>query len=258
QGGEELEIMAHGEGADLSLVVSIPPGARPVAGDFELLDPDGRIVSLQFTLDAPGHVDTHQQGGHVTFGSGGRMQRLGDCQGRGLGLLEPDAPGGSPRLPDSGEACRWYPDYRVVFEDTGFGPQPSPNQPLAQAQLSVRALRRPSPLSGPRISPPSSPHTVAAADYSRPPAPQLPELPTGPRCAELASAADYYGKSRFTLHWPTRIDERYVVYRVLRSALLKADRAAQGAGAGTHNFPSDWLPDDSLSRDLLQREIGAL
>jgi hypothetical protein len=161
--------------------------------------------------------------------------------------------------PTAGDAFRWYPAYRVAVADTGFGPRPTPAAPHARAQIAASSVRRST--TRPAESPPSPPATVHAIDTTPSPAPTLPPIPTGDRCAQLATAADFYGLSRFNLTWhPVPGAAGYHIHRAMDDSVRHADIAAHGIGQGTqpHVVAAADLPTDPSRQAAVTADLASL
>ena len=201
-------IAGNGEGATASLLVTGPAGAAaPVPGTYELAGGTSRLLTIAAGIAVPVTGDAFRRayGGVLvvavgpTPGAEHRYRVLGVrggtlvCTDRG-----PDEPGPGAPAPGVGAEATWYPAWVLTIADIGFGPVPGGADPVGRAQVAATAIRR----SGtPRRveSAPSTPATVLAVDTTVPATPVLPEIPAGDHCAQLATAADWYGISRFTL-----------------------------------------------------------
>lgn len=157
--------------------------------------------------------------------------------------------GVNPPMP--GDPITWIPAYLVVIPDNDFGPDlTGTGEPVAYAQVAVRAVRRFK--KHPLLSDYSKPGTISGVDCREPEPPTMEEIPSGPFCAQLASRADWYGISRFSLNWDTKPGETYRVYRALNEAVFALDRNTYSTKA--HPFPSD--PEGVWPNELYQAIIA--
>src|SRR5262249_4484873 len=142
--------------------------------------------------------------------------------------------------PTVGAAAAWYPAWALTITDTGFGPSAGAATPVARAQVAVTAVRRAGTARAVE-SAPSAPAVVLAVDTTVPPTPALPEIPAGPHCAQLATAADWYGISRFTLSFTPDPGVGYVVYRALADAVFRLDHDRRASPGYTVNLAAPWM-----------------
>jgi hypothetical protein len=263
--GGHFPVVRNGEGPQVTLDVQHdkdkgPP--QPGAG-WTLLAGTTEVVTVATNMTAPAlpaGTIVRRFAGALIVGAD-RLAVLGMTLAPAGAIFVCRQGPGTPVPPASGTPVRWYPAWAAVVEDTGFGPRPSATAPVAQAQVAAVAVRRWA--TRPLASPPSRPGGIVAADTRQPPAPVLPTIPTGPYCAELATRADWYGVSRYTLSWPTQPDLAYVVYRALGDAVLRLDLAEHTRG-GTrpHTPPREaWAADiwnTPARRQLVEADLATL
>lgn len=228
------KIVGHGEGPGILITLEHPEEQSPESGKYALAGNDGSLFTLETDIQAAplGPDPFCRRIGGVLVRGEQRWAVLYQESGRFLCL------GSGP--PVKGSEVSWLPAYLMAIPDRNFGPDPAGlGVPVAYAQVAVRSVRRWKQRE--LVSEFSRPGTLSAVDCSRPNPPQVEDLPCGPFCAQLASRADWYGISRFTLSWDTRPGETYQVYRALNEAVFALDRKAygEGPGAGAHPFPND-------------------
>lgn len=262
-GTQSWEIIGNGDGPNVWVAVkaSPPTTGAPAPGTYEIqagTSPIARIVTdlspLAFSTDP---FQQRVAGALVTQDH--RLLVLG----RSGGTFVCKKPEGVPTLPSVNDDIKWYPAYILVLRDMGFGPVASTAEPVAHAQVTVTSVRR---FAGKQCeSGPAAPGILTAVDTTPPPPPPpLPIIPTGDYCAEVATRADWFGTSRFSLAWATTAGMGYVVYRALGDGIMQVDLAAhrQGTTVMTHNFPqSVWPPamwNDTNRRQLAQQDLAAL
>lgn len=255
-GAQDYEIVGNGQGANVTVTVTHAPGTPPATGSYTLESAGSHVVLVRTDLSAPAlSADPHRR--RIAGVLAGAQRRLAVIARRGGDFLCVAPPGVPPLAP--GDAVSWFPGYVVALEDTGFGPRASAATPVAYAQLAVSAVRR-AGIEGP----PSSPGTIAAVFATPPIPPVLPTILSGEYCAKVATAADWFGISRFTLAWAPRPHEGYLVYRALWEAVWRADLAAHRVTAGTtatvtaHDFPPSALPGDPARRATAIADLAAL
>lgn len=259
--GAELEVdatgypvTAAGEGLAAVLVVSHPEGAPPAPGPATLHAAVSGVLRVDTTITPPSLSSNPHRirtAGTLTT-SAGRLNVLAASGGAFLVA----APTGGPAV---GAVTAWYPSYRIAVADTGFGPRASAVTPQAPAQVMVISVRRSS--TRPVESSPSSPGTVQAVSVTPPQPPALTAIPAGDRCAQVATAADWYGTSRFVFTWlPVDDVVGHHVYRAMDDAVRQADTAAHGTGAGAlrHVFSDSALPADVGRRAAALADLDAL
>jgi hypothetical protein len=246
-GGFRGTVVAASLGAPALLRVATVAGA-PTTGAATIRGPRLATAAIM-PAPLPATPDPMQTAGLITAGNA-RLARLGTSgDGRVVTIVLEGtaAPGGGT----------WYPAYDVVVDDAGFGPRPDHDRPAASLQVSVRAVRPPDLLGAPRVGPPATPATVVAVDTAPPPTAQPDPIPGGERCAQVATPADYHGDSRVSLSWSTDPSTRYVVHRALWASLVRADRAAHGAGRRV-DVPDADLPDDPIAAGHARDQLDAL
>ena len=231
-------IVGHGAGPNITLTVEHPVGQPPAKGTYACEPGTSRLLTLDTTIKpAPLTADPFQKrwvGALEQEDSQGvvlkRWAVLSAENGRFLCLGEP---------PAAGDTLTWFPAYLMVVQDQNFGPATATDQPVAYAQVTVRSVRE---IKGRALqSRPGKPGTLIGVDCTPPTTPTLPILPTGPYCAQLATRADWYGISRFTLDWVPAANSTYMIYRALSEAVFALDREAhrEGANALPHPFPGN-------------------
>jgi hypothetical protein len=249
-GAAGYDVAGNGEGATATLLVTAATGTPPPApGSYELARGTSRLVTVDAgtTVPATGDVFRRAYGGLLTVAgtAGGAEHRYRVLGIRGGTLVctdrDPDDPGPGEPPPGVGAAASWYPAWALTIADTGFGPVSSAAAPVARAQVAATAVRR-SGTSRAVESAPSAPATVLAVDTTVPATPILPEIPAGEYCAQLATAADWYGISRFTLSFSPAAGVGYVVCRALADAAFRLDHARRRAAPGyTLDFARPWM-----------------
>jgi hypothetical protein len=255
-GAANYTIGANGQGANVTVTVTHPQGAPPATGTYTLERHQSRIAVVQTDLVVPAMgTDPHRRRIAGVLVSGERrFAVLGRSGADFLCAVPPNV-----SVPPAAAAVSWFPAYVVALEDTGFGPQASAAAPVAYAQFAVSAVRRAS-IEGPR----STPGTVAAVFATPPQPPILATIPTGEYCAKVATAADWFGVSRFTLTWTPQANEGYIVYRALWDAVWGADLAAHrvttssGTTVTPHAFPASALPTDAQRNAVAVADLAAL
>lgn len=260
-GATSYSISANGDGPNLSVVVTHAAGAAPGIGTAQLRAPAGTLVELNTDLPAL------NPGGNLLAGSG-VLQLKNATQEHRLQVLRND--GGvflcraAAIAPASGDVAMWYPVWTASLGDTGFGPDANVTTPVAHAQVAVRAVR--AIQTAGISSAASAPLTVTAVDLTVPVSPELNAIPFDPalQCAQLASRADWYGKSRFRVIWSAQADRRFLVYRALGDEINRLDRIEHDRDAGrAHSFPDASLWPAGVHADLDRRarvlaELSAL
>lgn len=249
-GGIRYPIVANGDGRAIAVIVLHAAGAGPAAGVGEISTTAGTLISL--TTDVPALAPPAQlrarSGVLVVGAAAARLQVLRVAAGEFLCLaLGPAA---------LGDAATWFPVWSAALDDTGFGPRPTVTAPVANAQVAVRAVRR-FPAAG-MVSTASAPLTVTAVDLTLPVTPTVTVIPFDPAntCARLASRADWYGRSYFTLTWAPQADRQFVVYRALGDEIARLDRLEYAKGGRrTANFPQpeDWP--SAVYADIARRGV---
>lgn len=259
-GALSLPVLANGDGD--ALEVTVQHGTAPAVGNAQLHATTGKLLTITVNmpqLNPPAGL--HPRGGILQIGAR-RLPVLRRRRNKFLCVSD-----GSPLA--SGSAVRWFPVWSVALDDSGFGPNASAEAPVAHAQVAVRAVRglqRPGPRSALSAS-----LTVTAVYLDTPNPPALGTIPFDPtkHCALLASRADWFGKSQYTLSWaaPSAApaeDRRYIVYRALGDEINRLDRRAYAAGGRRRNsFPqaADFPPGvyaDTTRRARVQAEMTAL
>ncbi len=255
-----LAVLANGDGD--AFEVTVQHGTAPAAGAARLRAATGKLLNITVSmpqLNLPAGL--RARGGMLQVG----QRRLPVLRRSGNKFL--CVSDGSPLV--SGSAVRWFPVWSVALDDSGFGPNASAAAPVAHAQVAVRAVRG-LQRQGPR-SALSASLTVTAVYLDTPNPPTLGTIPFDPtkHCALLASRADWFGKSQYTLSWaaPSAApaeDRRYIVYRALGDEINRLDRRAYAMGGRRRNsFPqaADFPPGvyaDTTRRMRVQAELIAL
>ena len=259
--GTSFPVVASGDGSALGLVVQHAAGAGPAAGAGQLRAPAGVLVSVP--TDVPMLVPPtglRVRSGVLTVGApGARLPVLRRDGGDFLCFAI-----GAGGAADVGDEAAWYPVWSVALDDNGFGPAPSATVPVANAQVAVRAVRDISGLG--LVSAPSASITVTAVDLTQPVTPAVTAVAFDPGapCARLASRADWYGRSYFTLSWAAQADRRFIVYRALGDEIARLDRLElDKGGRRTTSFPqpADYPPGvqaDATRRARALAELAAI
>jgi len=258
RGGSSYSIIGHGEGSNVTLFVDdVTNAGAPVAGTYAIDPGTSDVVKLSTDISQPADPAVFKR-------------RIA-----GAVLREPDrflvlhaAAGsfvcrtGGVAPPVPGDRVTWYPAYAFAFADTGQGPQPSATEPVAYGQLNVRSVRRWS--SRPVESPPAVPASIVAVDATVPATPVVPTPAAGDYCAVLATRADWYGISRYTLNWPPDPALRYVVYRAMGEAIMRLDleEHTRTSSPSTHTFPQEqWISEiwnEGAHKQLVLNDLTAL
>ncbi|MFA7467995.1 MAG: hypothetical protein WCY82_06990, partial [Desulfotomaculaceae bacterium] len=227
-------IVGHGEGPRIMITLEHSKNQPPEPETYTLAQGSGKFFTIETNIQAePLDPDQfHQRISGVLVKEEQRWAVLYQESGRFLCLGD--------NLPAPGDCIAWFPAYLIAIKDNNFGPDPAgTGLPVAYAQVAVRSVRRWK--QRPLVSDFSRPGILSAVDCAKPNPPQMDSLPCGPFCAQLATRADWYGISRFTLSWETRPGETYLVYRALNEAVFALDRQEHGEGpnATTHPFPNN-------------------
>lgn len=259
--GTVYPVTGAGEGDAVILTVSHPSGAAPAPGAATLRAGTAPIRSVDTTLAVPALSSNpyRRRVAGVLLTSADPLLVLAASQGANTTTFIAASASSPPSWPVANQPLTWYPAYRIVVADNGFGPLPGPTLPDAPAQLAVTSVRRSTVR--PAESSPSTPATVHAVDATPPQPPTLPDIPAGEHCAQLASAADWHGISRFTIRWTTVLGATgYQVHRAMDEAVRQADLAVHGVGAGAsaHMFPAGSLPTDSGRRAAVTADLAAV
>jgi hypothetical protein len=261
-------ITGHGEGANVTLFVS-GSSAPAVAGGYSIAKGTSDVVEVATNISIPANPSSMQRrlGGALMLGDL-RLLVLHAASDRFV--CRTGSPTvGSLQLPGAGTVAYWYPAYTFAIADSGLGPQASLASPIAYGQLTARSVRRWS--TRPLESPPASPAPIHAVDVTKPSTPPAPAVASGDYCAELATRADWYGRSRFILDWTADNALTYMVYRALGDAVIRLDLAAHTIPSATalgarqaraHSIAQpQWIPDvwnDAARRQLVQNDLAAL
>ena len=260
-GADVYPVTGVGEGDAALFSVSHPAGAPPVVGAASLRAgmTSIRLVDADLAVPALSSNPYRRRVAGVLLTSAEPLIVLGThVAGNNVAFIAASA-SSAPIWPAANRPLTWYPAYRVAIADNGFGPRPSVGQPDAPAQLAVTSVRRSTVR--PAESSPSAPATVHAVDLTVPPPPTIPDIPTGEHCAQLASAADWHGISRFTLIWNAVSGATgYQVHRAMGDSIRQADIAVHGMGAGStaHAFAAGLLPADPGRRATVTADLAAL
>jgi len=259
-GALTLPVIANGDGD--ALEVTVQHAAAPPVGTAQLRATAGKLLTI--TVNMPPlnpAAGLRVRGGMLQLGSRRLpvLRRSGNeflCVADGAALA-------------NGIAVRWFPVWSIALDDNGFGPGASPAVPVAHAQIAVRAVRG-LQRHGPR-SALSASLTVTAVYLDKPSPPSFGAIAFDPsrHCARLASRADWFGKSQFTLRWSAASsapveDRRYIVFRALGDEINRLDRRAHAAGGRRRNsFPQEadfptGVYADATRRGRVQAELGAL
>jgi hypothetical protein len=267
-GGTVYPVISHGEGPATVFIVSHMAGNAPPVGTAALRAAATGVRLLTTTITAPAlSSNPHRRRvAGVLVASAERFVVLSEQAGSFLVSPIETTTGTTTGpvihtavMPAVGAAISWYPAYRVAVADNGFGPRPTQTTPNALAQLAVTAVRR--SVTRPAESPPSLPATVHAVDVTPPGTPTIPVIPSGEKCAQLASAADWHGISRFTLTWNTAANVTgYHVHRAMDDAVRQADADAHGRGPGAqpHTFAASALPADPARAAAVLADLAAV
>jgi hypothetical protein len=245
--GATYTVVGNGEGAMAALLVTAPGGApAPTPGSYDLARGTSGLLTVAAGIAPPtGDPFRRTYAGMLTVPG-----TAGDARYRVLGIRGgtlvcadrgPDEnPSAAAPAPAIGTSARWYPAWVLTIQDTGFGPKAGAATPVARAQVAVTAVRR-SGTARAVESAQSTPAVVLAVDTTIPATPTLPEIPAGEKCAKLATAADWYGISRFTLSFTPDPGVGYVVYRALADAVFRLDHARRADTGYTVNFAAPWM-----------------
>jgi hypothetical protein len=261
-GTDTFPIVANGDGSNLAIVVEHTAGAGPKIAIAQLVAPVGQltIVPTDAAAITP-PAGLRARSGVLVVGTPAnarRMQVLGTHNGAYL-----VRPGGASA--NVGEPAVWYPAWCAALDANGFGPVTSDTVPIAHAQVAVEAVRS---INGLGVtSTPSVPITITAVDVTTPATPDLHAITFDPgeACAVLASRADWYGKSRFTVSWTAESNRQFIVYRALGDEINRLDRLAHDTDAGIvpHDFsdPSVWpagVYADATRKARVDTELSAI
>jgi hypothetical protein len=260
-------IVGHGEGTTVELFVT-GSSAPAVAGGYSISKGASDVVEVATNMSVPADPGPMQRriAGALVLGER-RLLVLHAKDGHFV-CRTGDPSVGSAQLPASGTAS-WYPAYAFAIAASGSGPQPSLANPVAYGQITVRSVRRWA--SRPLESPPAQPASIHAIDLTEPATPPSPAVASGDYCAELATRADWYGASRFTLTWTPDPGLTYMVYRALGDAVIRLDLEAHTSPPATpsgarqaraHAFvQTNWIAEiwnDAGKRQLVQNDLAAL
>jgi hypothetical protein len=261
-GTQSWEIVGNGDGATAWVAVkAVPPATgAPTPGVYEIVAGTSGIARVVTDLAPPalGADPFQRRAAGALTSNGTRLLVLG----RLGGSFVCQRPEGVTALPAPNDDVSWFPAYLVVLTDAGFGPVASTSEPVAHAQVTVTSVR--TYAGRQRESGPAAPGLLTAVDAVVPTPPAIAAIPTGDYCAEVATRADWYGISRFTLTWTATAGLAYVVYRALGDAIAQLDLAEhrQGATVKAHDFPQAVWPtamwNDANRRQLAQQDIAAL
>jgi len=262
-GAQNYPILAHSEGANVRLVVANPAGMPPAGGPASIEQGASIYVRMGTTI-IPTALSSNPHrvriAGALRVGDNSFMVAAidgGDFIARRI--LDPNTGNPIGSLPEVGNAVTWYPYYRFVVADSGFGPVTSTNVPAADAEVTVTSVRRIA--FRPAESTPASPAIIHAVDATPPPAPTVPSVPSGLNCAQLATAADWYGKSRYRYSWnPVANVQGYVVHRAMHDAVRLADQSLHlnGGVVTAHSFANAQLPNDLTRRASVLADLADL
>ena len=231
-------VIGNGDGPHATVDVTVPAGAAaPVVGTYLL----GRGMSTLLTIDTgvtrPATGDPFRQAYAGLLEINDDRYRVLGLQGGTLVCAADGAP-----APATGATGWWYPAWALTIRDTGFGPIPDAATPVARAQVVATAVRR-SGTSRALESSPSAPATVLAVDTRVPATPTVPEIQVDPgeRCARLATRADWYGISRFTLTVTPDAGSQYLIERALDDALWQRDRDRRAQPGYAVDLSPAWM-----------------
>jgi hypothetical protein len=234
-GGAAYDVVANGEGPAAALTVTA--ATAPTTGPYALVRGTSGLRTVDTGVAPPALDPYHRAYAGTLSTATGRLRVLGH---RGTGTLVCADDGTPP--PATGSTAVWFPAWALTVADTGFGPTPEPGNPVARAQVSATAVRR---AGTPHAveSAPATPASVLAVDTAVPPPPELPDLPADPdaHCVCLATRADWYGISRFTLAWTPAAGTSYVVLRALADAVWRLDRARRQQGNYVLDLSATWM-----------------
>jgi len=225
-GARVLPVVVSGDGPNLIVVVEHAANAPPPsAGSASLRAPAGALVS--FATDVPdlfGMPRLEARAGLLLDEQAmpARFPVLRKIGGEFL-CIHPHTPQGAV-APAAGHALAWHPVWFASLSDAGFGPVANAQTPVANAQVSVQAIRAVQTLG--LVSARSATLTVTAVDVAAPATPSLAAIAFDPAgsCAQLASRANWYGDSYFTFSWSPQPDCMFTVYRALADEVFRLDR----------------------------------
>ncbi|WP_157519331.1 hypothetical protein [Herbidospora mongoliensis] len=247
-GGVAYTIVGNGEGPSAWLLVRPEPGGPPPEpGPYVLRRGTSSLLAITTGIvwPASGEAFVRASAGvlAVPGGTDGYRYRVlgfhGDvmiCADRG----PDDNPDAAAPAPTAGMAAVWYPAWTLTFADTGFGPATGEGVPVGRAQVALTSVRR-SGTARAVQSAPSAPGTVLAVDTTVPAVPILPDLLSGPHCAVLATAADWYGVSRFTLSFPADPGTGYLVFRAMAASVFTLDHQRRAAPGYALDLTEPWM-----------------
>jgi hypothetical protein len=245
--GTTFAVVGNGEGDHASLLVTAPAGASaPAPGAYDLAAGSSPLMTVDAGVPAPttGDLFKRAYAGTLTVErqvAGATVEDRHRVLGRrGSTLL--CARDGGP-APAVGASATWYPAWALTTADTGFGPLAGATHPVAKAQVAATAIRR-STTTRALESARCAPATVVAIDTTVPKPPTLPEITTLPsdHCAQLATRADWYGVSRYTISFAPDATSRYVVTRALDDAIFRLDHARRRAGPNyAPDLSASWM-----------------
>jgi hypothetical protein len=261
--GVTFPVVANGDGPNLPVVVEHAAGAAPATGVVgQLIPPAGQLAIITTSALALTPVaGVRVRSGVLLIGDptdARRVQVLGANGGEYVVRL-----GGVSMA--NGESAVWYPVWSIAIDDSGFGPVASDAVPVAHAQVAVESVRR---IAATAVSStPSAPLTVTAVDVTTPATPSTNAITFDPgdSCAVVASRADWYGKSRFTISWTAEPNRQFTVYRALGDEINRLDRLAHDTPGSvvTHTFPDPamWpagVHADATRRARVESELATL
>jgi hypothetical protein len=259
--GTSFPVVASGDGPELGLFVQHAAGAGPTAGAGRLRAPAGVLVRVPTDVPALAPATgLRVRSGVLTAGAAGARLPVLRRDGGDFLCFALGAAGAA----GVGDEAAWYPVWSVALNDTGFGPAPSATVPVANAQVAVRAVRD---IAGSALfSARSASLTVTAVDLTPPVTPAVTAVAFDPGapCARLASRADWYGRSYFTLSWGAQADRGFIVYRALGDEIARLDRLELGQGGRrATGFPhsADYPPGveaDATRRARVLAELAAI
>lgn len=240
-GTSDFPVVANGDGTNLMVVVQHMTGSGPIAGNARLSSV-ATIQLAEITTNLPAitpPTGLRVRSGVLVIGSSTSSRRLIILRNSGgVFLCRTDG-----AVITIGDTATWFPVWSVSLDDAGFGPATSDTVPVAHAQVAVSAVRKIQ--GGGLASTPSASLTITAVDLTTPSQPAMDPIAFNPgdTCAQLASRADWYGKSRFQLSWAAQTNRSFTVYRALGDEINRLDRLELNKlGRRAQNFPqaADW------------------
>lgn len=227
-GGRALQVVANGDGPNLIVIVEhATDAAPPLAGAGSLSAAAGRPAALRDRrARPPGHSAARRAKRSVA----GRERESRALPGtaekrRRIPVRESGRAAGSHRRCRTGRRTRNRMASGVVriVERRRFWAHRQRADSVVNAQVAVQAVRLVQTLG--LNSAHSATMTVTAVDVAKPATPVIaPAIPFDPAgsCALLASRADWYGESRFTLSWTPQADCMFTLHRALADEVFRS------------------------------------